>query len=75
MEFTEYCRRELLPGVCQVTMRRKNSHLCRFTPTENDPQGYPSTLTESITPTNTSSILKENCPTKVNSFSKYTFSL
>ena len=70
MEFTEYCRRELLPGVCQVTMRRKNSHLCRFTPTENDPQGYPSTLTESITPTNCSSSLKENCPTKVNSFSR-----
>ena len=56
MEFTEYCRRELLPGVCQVTMKRKTSHLCRFTPTDNDSQCYPSTLKESITPTYTSSL-------------------
>ena len=61
MEFTEYCRRELLPGICQVTMKRKTSHLCRFTPTENDSQCYPSTLKESITHTNTSSL---NRPTK-----------
>ena len=61
MEFTEYCRRELLPGVCQVTMKRKTSHLCRFTPTDNDSQCYPSTLKESITPTNTLSL---NRPTK-----------
>ena len=61
MEFTEYCRRELLPGVCQVTMKRKTSHLCRFTPTDNDSQCYPSTLKESISPTKTSSL---NRPTK-----------
>ena len=59
MEFTEFCRKELLPGVCSVSVNRKSSHILRFTPSKSDKRS-PSSLKESITTANSEPIMLSN---------------
>ena len=59
MEFTEFCRKELLPGVCSVSVNRKSSHILRFTPSESDKRS-PSSLKESITTADSEPIMLSN---------------